>query len=95
MSIVPCVQAPAPTVYVISEQAHLELIQLRDHLRLMAKLTQPGSNASRHDVLLHPHALAWWFSRMSKDVDDIVDAAFWSAEAANKAAGASETLMRG
>ena len=90
MSIVPCVQAPAPTVYVITEQAHLELIQLRDHLRLMAKLTQPGSNASRHDVLLHPHALAWWFSRMSKDVDDIVDAAFWSAAANRDATAVAE-----
>jgi hypothetical protein len=76
-------QNPAPAVFVITEQAHLELIQIRDHLRLLAFLTDTGSNASRHDALLRPDALAWWFSRLSRDIDQIVDAAEWSSDAAN------------
>lgn len=74
---------PAPTVYVLPEHAHVELIQLRDHLRLMAQLTACGSNASRHDARLRPDALAWWFSRLSRDVASIVDATSWSAAVAD------------
>src|SRR4249919_358182 len=73
----------APTVFALPEQAHLELIQIRDHLRLLTLLSETGTNASRHDALLHPHALAWWFSRLSRDIDAIVDATYWSAEVAN------------
>ena len=76
---------PAPTVYALPEHAHVELIQLRDHLRLMAQLTEVGSNASRHDARLRPDALVWWFSRLSKDIDDIVGATYWSGEVAESA----------
>ena len=69
-----------PAVYALPEHAHLELIQLRDHLRLMAQLTECGSNASRHDARLRPDALAWWFTRLARDVDGIVDATYWSAQ---------------
>ena len=76
-------QQPAPTVFAIPEHAHLELIQIRDHLRLLTLLSETGTNASRHDALLHPHALAWWFSRLSRDIDAIVEATYWSAEVAS------------
>ena len=39
-----------PREYIIPETAHLELIQLRAHLRLLIQLTEAGTNASRHDV---------------------------------------------
>ena len=68
-----------PAVYALPEHAHLELIQLRDHLRLMAQLTECGSNASRHDARLRPDALAWWFTRLARDVGGIVDATYWSS----------------
>jgi len=76
-------EGPAPTVFALPEHAHLELIQIRDHLRLLTLLSETGTNASRHDALLQPHALAWWFSRLSRDIDAIVDATYWSAEVAN------------
>jgi hypothetical protein len=78
----PRAHLPAPTVYALPETAHVELIQIRDHLRLLTFLVDTGTNASRHDALLRPDALAWWFSRLSRDIDALVDAAYWSAEVA-------------
>jgi hypothetical protein len=82
MHATPRAQLPAPTVYALPEAAHVELIQIRDHLRLLCFLTDTGSNASRHDALLRPDALAWWFSRLSRDIDGIVEATYWSADVA-------------
>lgn len=82
MSDVSKAQSATPAVYALPEHAHLELIQLRDHLRLMAQLTECGTNASRHDARLRPDALAWWFSRLSRDISGVVDATYWSNEVA-------------
>ena len=71
-------QERAPTVYALPEHAHVELIQLRDHLYMMAKLTRVGTAASAHDARLRPDALAWWFSRLSRDVRDIVESTYWA-----------------
>ncbi|MCC8363844.1 hypothetical protein LK996_12245 [Lysobacter sp. A6] len=87
MSEAPSAQTHAPTVYALPEHAHVELIQLRDHLRLMAQLTECGSNASRHDARLRPDALAWWFSRLSRDISAVVDATYFSSEVASSARG--------
>jgi len=89
MQDVPNAHPAAPAVYALPEHAHVELIQLRDHLRLMAQLTECGSNASRHDARLRPDALAWWFSRLSRDISCIVDATYWSNEVASNAAQAT------
>ena len=78
--------APAPTVYVLPEQAHLALVQMRDHLRLLARLTDTGTEASRHDAVLRPDAMAWCFSRLARDLDDIVGVTYWSEAAAEDAA---------
>lgn len=72
----------APTVFAIPEQAHTDLVQLRDHLHLMSQLTAVGTNASQHDARLRPDALAWWFSRLHKEVDGIVAVSGFSAELA-------------
>ncbi|UHQ20209.1 hypothetical protein LVB87_03335 [Lysobacter sp. KIS68-7] len=73
----------ASTVYAIPEAAHTNLVQLRDHLHLMAKLTAVGTNASRHDAKLRPDALAWWFSRLHKEIDAVLAATCFSTELAN------------
>ncbi|MCC8362835.1 hypothetical protein LK996_07060 [Lysobacter sp. A6] len=70
----------ASTVFAITEAAHTELVQLRDHLRLMAQLTAVGTNASRHDARLRPDALAWNFSRMAKELDGIVASSSFSTQ---------------
>ena len=71
-------QDAAPVVFVIPEQAHFELVQIREHLRLMARLSEPGTAASLHDVMLKPHALSWWFSRLGRDIGKVIKAAYWS-----------------
>ena len=86
-------QAPhrGATVFAIPEHAHADLVQLRDHLHLMVQLTAVGTNASHHEARLRPDALAWWFSRLHKDVDGIVAASEFSAELAQ----AYETARKG
>lgn len=71
-------QDAAPAVYVIPEKAHFELVRIREHLRLMERLSEPGTAASLHDVELKPHALSWWFSRLSRDLGKVIEAAYWS-----------------
>ena len=75
-----------PTVFVIPDHAHLELVQIRDHLRLLTRLTETGTAASDHDMHLRPDALAWWFSRLSRDIDHILEETYWSAAAASEPA---------
>ena len=75
----------APTVLVIPESAQLDLIQMRDHLRLLAQLTETGTVASQHDNLLRPDSLAWWFTRLARDLEEIVDSTYWSSAVAQSA----------
>ena len=70
----------APTVFAIPEDAKIELVQLGNHLRLMAQLTKVGSMASTHDARLRPDAMAWNFSRMAKEVEGIVSATWFSTQ---------------
>jgi hypothetical protein len=74
-----------PTVYAIPEHAHLALVQVKFFLSMMARLTEPGTNASRHDAQLRPDSLAWCFSSLSKEIDAIVGATYYSNEVAGMA----------
>jgi hypothetical protein len=69
-----------PAVYVLPEKAHLELVEMLEHLRLLSKLLEPGTNASAHDAVLKPHALAWWVKRLRRDVRRVLDATYFSSE---------------
>ena len=71
-------EAPASAGFVIPEDAHVELIQLHQHLRLQAWLADIGGPASREDAHLRPDALAWWFTRVCRDIERIVEATYWS-----------------
>jgi hypothetical protein len=63
--------------YVLPEDAHLALVQARDHLRLLARLTEPRIAADDDELPLSPLALAHCFDRLARDLDDIVNAARW------------------
>ena len=73
----------APTVFALPEESHAELVKLCGHLRLMAQLTAAGGNASMPDQRLGPDAMAWCFSRLAKEVESIIEAAWYSAELVN------------
>ncbi len=83
MSLVTDAPLRAPTVYALPEAAHLQLVQMCEHLRLMAQLTELGSNASNPDARLRPDALGWWFSRLERDIDEIISASSVCVELAN------------
>ena len=58
-------------------------LSIGNHARLMAELTAPGTQASKHDARLRPDALAWNFSRMAKEIDDILSVSYFSTELVN------------
>jgi hypothetical protein len=66
---------PASPAYVLPESAHLSLIQMRDHLRLLARLTDTGTAASDVTAKVTPDAMAWCFSRLARDLDAVIGAA--------------------
>ena len=67
-----------PAAWLLPEPAHLSLIQMRDHLRLLARLTDTGAAASDAAAKVTSEAMAWCFSRLARDLDDVIDAAHWS-----------------
>jgi hypothetical protein len=73
-------QQREPTLFCIPEEAHFELVKLREHLRLMARLVEPGTAASDHDAILRPNAMSWLVTRLWRDVDEILQATYWSAD---------------
>ena len=82
-------ESKAPFPELLARDAVL-LDEVSDHLRLLAKLTDTGTAASDYDNLFRPDSLAWWFSRLARDLEAVVDAAYWSEPAAAaEAAGAS------
>ncbi|MGO4550587.1 XAC0095 family protein [Lysobacter sp. 2RAF19] len=46
--------------------------ELRDHLRLMGQLSESGTAASFDSSMVRPHALAWMFKRVKRDVERIL-----------------------
>ncbi|MBF6025388.1 XAC0095 family protein [Lysobacter niastensis] len=63
--------------YLLTENAHLELLQVRDQLRLLARLTEPVASGDAAELALSPLALAHCFERLAIDLDGVIDAARW------------------
>ena len=68
-----------PAVFVIPAEAQLELIKVRDHLRLMTRFIEAGSVAM-HDCVLHAHALSFWFTTLWRALDESLQATYWSGD---------------
>jgi hypothetical protein len=64
----------------IPEPAHFSLVQIAYFVRLMAHLTEPGTNASNYDAILRPNSLGWYFSNLSRELDAIIDATYLAGE---------------
>lgn len=73
-----------PTVLVVAESAQLTLIQMRDHLRLLSRLTETGTVASAYDNMLRPDSLAWWFSRLARDLEEVLGGIRYDHEVASR-----------
>lgn len=61
--------------YLLPDDAHRTLIQTRDHLRLLAQLTEPQGDGCPDVVYLSAEALAHCFDRLADDLDRIAQAA--------------------
>ena len=69
----------APSVFVASEEAHLELIKLRDHTRLLSRMADPNT-VTMHACPVHPRALAWSYATIARALDDYLQATHWSGD---------------
>lgn len=65
--------------YVLPLTAHQALTQTRDHLRLLAQLTEPHGEHGPDVVYLSAEALAHCFDRLADDLDRIAQAVAPSA----------------
>lgn len=72
--------AAMPDNYVLPATAHQALTQTRDHLRLLALLTEPQAPDAPDTVSVSAEALAYCFDRLADDLERIADAARPSAE---------------
>ncbi|KRD74472.1 hypothetical protein [Lysobacter sp. Root983] len=73
-------QATAPLDYTLPATAHQALTQTRDHLRLLAQLTEPQAPDAPDQLSISAEALAVCFDRLADDLERIADAARASAE---------------
>ncbi|MBT2746591.1 MULTISPECIES: hypothetical protein [unclassified Lysobacter] len=64
----------APCNYLLPTTALQALTQTRDHLRLLAQLTEPQGDAGPDVVYLSAQALAHCFDRLADDLDRVVEA---------------------
>jgi len=61
----------APATYLLSSDAYIALANVRDHLRLLAQLTEPKGEGVLDIVYLSAEALAQCFERLADDVERI------------------------
>ena len=69
----------APTVFVIPEEAHFELVKLCEHARMMARVVNPGTSAFE-DCPRHPRALCWSYTTIWRALKEYLEATYWSAD---------------
>lgn len=69
-----------PLSYTLPATAHQALTQTRDHLRLLAQLTEPQDQNAPDQLSISAEALACCFDRLADDLERIADAASPSAE---------------
>ena len=60
--------------FVLAVDAYRALIQARDHLRLLAQLTEPHGECEVDVVYLSAEALAYCFDRLADDLDRVAEA---------------------
>ncbi|KGQ19765.1 hypothetical protein LF41_2267 [Lysobacter dokdonensis DS-58] len=53
----------------------LSLVQMRDHLRLLAGLIDHPGEAAEAAARFTPDSMAWCLTRMAQDLDDVIVAA--------------------
>lgn len=75
------ITATARMAYQLPEEEYRALQQARDHLLLLARLTELTTSAEGEELVLARPALADCFQRLAGELDDIVQGAWWPREA--------------
>ena len=68
------------TVFALPEQSLFQLVQMQHHLRMMSQLTECGP-----ELPMQSDAFAWWTNRLSKILEGVIDATYYSTELAMRA----------
>ncbi len=63
-----------PHTYFVPSTAYEALVQTRDHLRLLAQLTEPQGEVGPDVIYLSAQALAHCFDRFADDLDRVAQA---------------------
>ncbi|MGN7831025.1 XAC0095 family protein [Pseudoxanthomonas sp. 22568] len=62
-------------VYLLEEETQLNMIQLRDHVKLLSTLSSPRFRKDEHHCLPVPlQALSDCFAYIAQDINDMLDA---------------------
>ena len=70
----------ASTVFAIPENAHTDLVMLRDHVHLMVELIATGPDDSQSDMRRSSEVVSRHLSRVAKQIDDIVAVTSFSTQ---------------
>jgi hypothetical protein len=64
--------------YVLPEPQHIVLVQMRNHMQLLAQLVGDGTT-SFEAPRLNSEDLAWCFTHLATDLNSVVSASYWLA----------------
>jgi hypothetical protein len=78
VTVIPFTPKPKPPAfYTITEYDYVDLMQLRDHLKWMAKLTAANPNMPVQELR---RGITWWVRQVEKQLDTIIKASEGSAK---------------
>ena len=66
-------QGPAAPTFDVFKAAHASVVETRDKLRVLAVLSQPEGDDEEGDAREASSALAWCYSRLAGELDDVVE----------------------
>ena len=64
---------PTPEVLVVPESAQRKLVHVHEQLRFLTRATEAENSASAFDNLFRDQSLSWWFTRLARDLDEILE----------------------
>ena len=69
---------PARTYFILTDESHVELALIQEHVRYMGRLLESGAAANLTEEDLRPDTMTWWVARVGTDLRRIVESAEWT-----------------
>jgi hypothetical protein len=69
----------APSVYINLLAAHMTLVRMRDHLRMVSSVVDAMVDAEA-EITIRPEGLAWCVSHLADDLEEVAEAVGWSKQ---------------